>query len=207
MSQAKPSKTKRKNFSSFDLTEAYKHLNITQLIPWDLSIEPITLSDFCQQRLAKLQRFFDLRGYEESKKLVIDALCEEGLEGSERLKIWKGANLTADTVSGNADYLIAERRDYLEAPLLCIVEAQKDDFEQGLAQCLVEMKACQWNNHQINRAIDVFGIVTNADTWRFYQLRLTGEVYETAPHAIGEIEIILGYLHYIFQQCEQNLSP
>jgi hypothetical protein len=51
------------------------------------------------------------------------------------------------------------------------VEAKKDDFGQGLAQCLVEMQACQWRNTQINKKIDVFGIVTNGDTWKAYKLR------------------------------------
>ena len=36
-------------------------------------------------------------------------------------------------------YLIDERRGYLEAPDVCTIEAKKDDFEQGIAQYLVEM--------------------------------------------------------------------
>ncbi len=50
------------------------------------------------------------------------------------MKIWKGAQLTDETASGYVDYLVAQRKRYLEAPFLCIVEAKKDDFEQGLAQ-------------------------------------------------------------------------
>ena len=64
----------------------------------------------------------------------------------ENLKIWKGAALESQDLIGQADYLLTQRRGYVEAPLLCVVEAKKDDFEQGAAQCLVEMKACQWNN-------------------------------------------------------------
>jgi hypothetical protein len=56
------------------------------------------------------------------------------LEGFERLKVWKGAYLEGEKTCGNADYLIAERRGYLEAPFVCVVEAKKDDFEQGTAQ-------------------------------------------------------------------------
>jgi hypothetical protein len=33
---------------------------------------------------------------------------------------------------------MTEKRGYFEAPFLCIVEAKKDNFEQGLAQCLVD---------------------------------------------------------------------
>lgn len=100
------------------------------------------------RKVSRLQRVFDLRSYEESKKLLIDAICEEAILEFERLKIWKGAALESDTLTGNVDYLIAENKAYLEAPLACIIEAKKDNFEQGLAQCLVEMQACQWQNRQ-----------------------------------------------------------
>jgi hypothetical protein len=83
-----------------------------------------------------LHRTFDLRIYEESKKLLIDAFCEEAMEGIEKLKIWKGGKIESAVLVVNADYLIAERQDYLDTPFLCIVEAKRDDFEQGLAQCL-----------------------------------------------------------------------
>jgi hypothetical protein len=55
--------------------------------------------------------------------------------------------------------------------------AKKDDFEQGLAQCLVEMQACQWQNHQVSHDADILGIVTNGEGWQFYKLLLTGVVY------------------------------
>ena len=203
--RSKSSKGKSKNFASFDLTQAFKQLGVKHLLNWQLEVQPISPSEFFQQRLTRLRRFFDLRSYEESKKLLIDALCEEALEDTYRLKIWKGAALKSDELNGNVDYLIAENKEYLEAPLLCIVEAKKDDFEQGLAQCLVEMQACQWNNQQLNKVIDIFGIVTNGETWRFYKLDINGEVYETLPHSIGDLELVLGLLRHIFHLCEQNL--
>ena len=137
---------KTKNFSSFDLPSAFKQLGIKNLNHWKIEALPIKPSDFFKQHLARLELFFDLRNYEESKKLIIDAPCEEGLEALLHLKVWKGALLRSDTTGGDVDYLIAEKKAYLEAPTLCIIEAKKDDFEQGLAQCLVEMQACQWSS-------------------------------------------------------------
>jgi len=204
--KAKTSRQKRKNFSSFNLTEAYKHLGIEEILPWSLTEIAIPPSDFFQQRLVRLQRHFDLRSCEESKKLLIDAFCEEALESFPRLKIWKGANLESDTTVGVADYLVAEHRGYLESPFLCVVEAKKDDFEQGLAQCLVEMQACQWSNQQLGQNIDVLGIVTNGQGWVFYKLDTTGTVQETLPYALLSRESILGALHYIFGECNKNLG-
>jgi hypothetical protein len=205
MATVKILKSKKKNFSSFSLSEAYKQLGIITLIPWEIRSQPLPISDFFKQRLERLQKRFDLRSYEESKKLLIDAFCEEAMEDLDRLKIWKGGRLESDLLIGNADYLIAQKKDYLEAPFVCIVEAKKDDFEQGLAQCLVEMQACQWQNKLVGRPIDVLGIVTNAREWMFYKLDLTNIVYESRGYISDDAEQTLGVLHYVFQECEKNL--
>jgi hypothetical protein len=78
-------------------------------------------------------------------------------------------------------------------------------IEQGLAQCLVEMQACQWRNTQIAKQIDVFGRVTNGDTWKVYKFAITVTVSETIPHATGDLEGVLGLLQAISQECQQNL--
>ncbi|MFN5725372.1 MAG: hypothetical protein ACK48D_01245 [Pseudanabaena sp.] len=197
-------KPRKKNFSSFTPIEAMKQLNLNDLIEWQFEITPKEPSSFFKQRLERLE-CFDLQSVEESKKLLIDAVCEEAIQEFKLLRIWKGASLEGDRASGYVDYLIAERKRYLEAPMLCIIEAKKDDFEQGLAQCLVEMQACQWINHKLGREIDVLGIVTNGTTWNFYKLVRSGQVYETAAHALGDLEVVLGWLNYIFQNCEHNL--
>lgn len=203
--QSKIPKSKKKNFSSFTYTEAFKQLNLTDLIHWEIEATPVEPSAFFQERLKRLEQTFNLQGYEESKKLLIDAICEEAMITSDRLRIWKGPQLEGDIATGYVDYLVAKRKRYLETPLLCIIEAKKDDFEQGLAQCLVEMQACQWQNSQAGHAIDVFGIVTNGEGWRFYRLTTTGDVYETPLYSVGDMDLLLGRLRHVFELCEQNL--
>jgi hypothetical protein len=188
------------------MAEAYKQVGIKTLVPWTFPIEPLVPSDFFIQHLERLHRKFDLNSYEESKKLLIDAFCDEAMEGIENLKIWKGGKIESDVLIGNADYVIAEKKDYLEAPFACVVEAKRDDFEQGLARCLVEMQACQWQNKQVGKQIDVLGVVTNAREWIFYQLAMTGTVYESRGYISDDAAQTLGALHYIFQKCEKNLA-
>lgn len=196
---------RKQSFSSFSYKAAFKQLKITELQRWTLAATPVPISDFFRQRLERLQRF-DLESLEVSKTLLVDAICEEGLEGFDRLKVWKGAYLEGETVCGNVDYLIAERRAYLEAPFACVIEAKKDDFEQGAAQCLVEMQACQWVNQQLGQRMEIYGIVTNGEGWKFYKLTVGGEVHESLLHGIGEMSILLGLLRAFFQLCEGNLD-
>ncbi len=196
---------RKKPFSSFTYREAFKHLGVTELKRWVIEAQPIPISNFFRQRLERLQRF-DLESLEVSKALLIDAICEEGLEGFNRLKVWKGAYLEGDDVCGNADYLIAERRAYLEAPFVCVIEAKKDDFEQGAAQCLVEMQTCQSICQKLGKTIDIYGIVTNGEGWKFYQLAVNQEVSESLLYGIGEMSILLGLIRSVFRQSEKNLT-
>jgi hypothetical protein len=196
---------KKKNFSSFTYAEAFKHLHLKDLQAWHFDVQPLEPSAFFNEHLQRITEIFDLQSFEESKKLVIDAIAQEAIHDCKHLKIWKGAPLSDERTSGYTDYLIAERKAYLEAPFLCVVEAKKDDFEQGLAQCLVEMKACQYSNQQLNQLLDIFGIVTNGDSWQFYRLQLDGQVYGTETYSKGNIADLLGRLYYIFRICEENL--
>ncbi len=195
----------KKNFSSFNWTSAFKELGIDELLRWEVGFQPLPPSDFFKERWRRLE-VFDLTNSERAKELLIDAICEEVIQPYRKLKIWKAAPLESDELIGQADYLAAPRRAYLEAPLLCVVEAKKDDFEKGLAQCLVEMKACQWNNRQQGKDLDIYGIVTNGEGWRFYKLSTAGEVYETLPQSLGAIENIFGLLSHVFAKCEEALA-
>uniref|UniRef100_B8HNI5 Uncharacterized protein n=1 Tax=Cyanothece sp. (strain PCC 7425 / ATCC 29141) TaxID=395961 RepID=B8HNI5_CYAP4 len=196
---------RKKPFSSFTYKEAFQKLGLTELNRWIIQAEPVPISEFFRQRLERLQRF-DLESLEVSKTLLIDAFIEEGLEGFERLKVWKGAYLEAETVCGNVDYLIAERRAFLDTPYACVIEAKKDDFEQGAAQCLVEMWACQWLNQQSGKTLDMYGIVTNGEGWKFYRLGVNGKVSETLLYGIGETPILLGLIRAFLQMCVINLG-
>ncbi|MEB3295402.1 MAG: hypothetical protein VKJ24_19785 [Synechococcales bacterium] len=198
----KPSK---KPFSKFKLKDAYQALNIKRLQPWSIEFTPIQPSDDFQRQYQRSQ-VFDLKHSEEGKKIIIDLVFIEALQPFSHLKIWKGEALESETAHGAADYLITENFDYAEAPILCVAEAKKDDFDQGLAQCLVEMQACQWTNQKIGKSIDIFGIVTNGEGWKFYKLTPKNEVYETSLYTLRELADILGTLHVIFTACEHNLK-
>ena len=62
----------RKKFSGFSKAQAFQLLNLKELTPWKIKVEPAELSDFFIQHLQRLRRNFDLEGYEEAKKLLTD---------------------------------------------------------------------------------------------------------------------------------------
>lgn len=124
-------KTKtKKNFASFTLKTAMQYLGIENLQPWRIDVPPCTPSPFFAERLKRLE-IFDIALTERSKELLVDAYCEEALLSYPALKLWKAAPLSDDELVGVVDYLLTPRRAYIDTPMLCIVEAKKDNFEQG----------------------------------------------------------------------------
>ena len=154
---------------------------------------------------ADYRQFLGLRQDVEQRLQNAAQTFIEALQIFPNLKIWKGETLESETAHGAADYLITENFDYAEAPMLCVAEAKKDDFEQGLAQCLVEMQACQWTNQKVGKTIDIFGIVTNGEGWKFYKLTPDNQVYGTLLYTFLDLSEIFGVLNTIFQSCQQNL--
>lgn len=77
-----------------------------------------------------------------------------------------------EELSGIPDYMISRRSELgkivLDYPLLAVVEAKKDDFTGGWAQCALEMYVIQQLNQNAEQRI--FGIVSNGETWEFAQL-------------------------------------
>jgi hypothetical protein len=55
-----------------------------------------------------------------------------------------------------------------EEPYLIVVEAKKDNFEEGWGQCLAELITAQKLNG--NTKTEIFGIVSNGKFWEFGRL-------------------------------------
>ena len=192
----------KKSLSSFTYPEALQYAKVADLNRWRVEGGPIPLSDFLRQRLERLQRF----DWTSSKDLLVDALCEEGLEYATKLKIWKGATLEGEDVSGQVSYLVALRKAYIDSPVACIVTIQDDDFKQAAAQCLVGMHTCQRTIElSTGKRSNVYGAITNGEGWKFYRIETTGGVSESLLSGIEELPTLLGRLQAFFTLCEQSL--
>jgi len=198
------SRKKKQNFSALKLSEAMRIVGREILNEWHLDAPPRKVSDDLQTHLRRI-KVFDMESTEQAKTLLIDALFAEVVNDYSNLKIWKSECLETDTLTGVADYLVAPRRAYLETPLLCAVEAKRDDFEKGRIQCLAEMAACQWNNRQTGLEIDVYGIVSNGQGWRYYKLTRDSEPYETGQYGMEDLPGLLGALDYVCAACAKNV--
>ena len=110
-------------------------------------------------------------------------------------------------LSGFCDYIISHSpiQYFLNAPLLMLVEAKKEDVIAGLGQCAAEMVAAQIYNERQGRAIpSIYGVVTSGSVWRFLRLQEKTLVVEPKEYALEPVGRILGLLLDIVNRAEKE---
>ena len=135
--------------------------------------------------------------------LILPVLREVYKQYAQQFSLWvqKSISYTPE-LSGTPDYMISKRsalgKTVLEFPLLMLVEAKKNDFEQGWAQCLAELWAAQQLNK--NPQLTVYGIVSDGKYWEFGQL--TGQMFikNSQSFVIDDLAELLSALRYVFEQ-------
>lgn len=122
--------------------------------------------------------------------------------------LWIQKPITYDeTLSGTPDYLISTKSELgkpvVGIPLIVLVEAKKNDFEQGWGQCLAELVAAQ----KINDAPDfpVYGIVSDGIWWQFG--RLIGDVFTQNRTSFGvdNLPMLFGAVDAIFKATTEDV--
>ncbi len=106
-----------------------------------------------------------------------------------------------DKLSGTPDYLIATRsalgKTVLDLPLVVVVEAKKNDFEQGWGQCLAELVAAQKLNDNLTKPI--YGIVTDGELWKFGKLVGNTFISNVEGYTVSDLAELFGALYFVFQ--------
>lgn len=147
--------------------------------------------------------FFDPFASEGSRSelIILPILREVYKDYRDHCTIWVQKSFAVNQeLAGTPDYIIATRshlgKKVLGDPLLIVVEAKRDDFEQGWGQCLAQMVAAQMRNG--TPTVPMYGIVTNASTWRIGRL-LQNEFYQdTRSFDLDDLPELFGALHFTF---------
>ena len=106
-----------------------------------------------------------------------------------------------ETLSGTPDYFIATKSELgmlvVGKPLILLVEAKKNDFEQGWGQCLSELVAAQKIND--DAAFPVYGIVTDGILWEFG--KLVGDTFTQNRKEFGlsNLPVLFGAINAVFK--------
>jgi hypothetical protein len=127
---------------------------------------------------------------------------------TDELMLWSHIPLNYDAdLSGTPDYLLARKsalgRWVMELPYLIVVEAKRDDFLRGWAQCLAAMLAAQ----KLNKLpeLTLYGITTNGLLWEFGKLEGATFTRDTRSFALMYLDELCGAVHFVFEQCRSQV--
>lgn len=117
------------------------------------------------------------------------------------LKIWSHILYEVDKekgLTGEPDYLIAPKNKYggMATPSFCIIEAKKDNFDEGWAQALAEMVASASLGANI-----CYAIVTTGRSWEFGKLENSIFMLDSRSlSASTELQAVFNAINWIFAE-------
>jgi hypothetical protein len=182
---------------------------------------PVAPSDYLAETLRRNLAMAIAVGTEKARsELLISPVLVEVREILNRtISIFSGTDFTVDDtvgLNGICDFLISRSTEQLliEAPVIAIVEAKKDDLnsgtgqsatqgseeasEQSVAVCIAEMIAAQRFNEMNGSTIrSIYGTVTTGSNWRFLQLQGTTVSVDLTDYPIPPVDRVLGILTYL----------
>lgn len=123
--------------------------------------------------------------------------------------LWSHQPLNCDEkLPGTPDYILAKRsplgKVIFDQPYCIVVEAKKDNFEEGWGQCLSELVAAQQINQ--NPELVIYGIVSNGETWEFGNLKLDQFTKNIKTYSIQYLDQLLAAINYNFDQCRLQMK-
>ena len=139
---------------------------------------------------------------------IISPMLELVADHYEVLKIWSHVsyNVNKDKgLQGEPDYLVAQKTKYgdMDIPPICIIEAKRDNFDEGWTQALAEMVAAS-----LQGKTSCYGIVTTGNTWEFGYLE--NNVFTRDPvkfSATVNLQKIFNVINWVFNQGLEQIKP
>ena len=197
-------------YSNFTLEAVQKafQLEAIQAVGIFSETEPIEPSMELTKALAKKVPLAVAIGTEKAKSemIVADLLVELREHFEHRISLFSGIDFNVDTendLTGVCGFLVSlsPNQYYLEAPVIILVEAKKDDLITGLGQCVAEMIAAQrFNAEKGNDIPCVYGATTTGVNWLFLKLEGKRLHIDMSTYMLERCDKILGILASMVSQ-------
>jgi hypothetical protein len=167
---------------------------------------PVPISPWLQETLDRGMPLALVSEKARSEFIIVPILLTSRELSQNRVAIYSGQRLDVDATSGltgECDFILTATAPLpvMQAPIICIVEAKKNDIESGLGQCAAQMLGAQRLNQQEGTGIEtVYGCVTTGEAWQFLRLNQTTLELDTERYYINEVGTILAVLQAIIGQ-------
>ena len=138
-----------------------------------------------------------------SEGIVFPILIELRKKYINSLSIYSGAILNADEsqgLNGECDFILSSgKQDFeMNSPLFCMIEAEDNDIEKNIPQCLAQMEGAKIYNANEGNAIKIiYGCVTTGTEWQFLKLENKTCWVDKQRYYINDLPSLLGVLQAI----------
>ncbi len=135
-----------------------------------------------------------------SELIIMPMLLELRKMMNKQISLFSGIEFNVDEevgLNGVCDFVVSlsSEQFFLDAPVVVIVEAKKEDITKGLPQCIAEMRASQiFNEKRENQIETVYGVVTTGSNWKFLKLQNQTVYIDFDEYHIKEFNKIMGIL-------------
>lgn len=193
------------NYKNFKQTLKKFNLEETDLNMFP-TINPVQPSDWLLQSLSYAKRMPLTNEKSKSERLISPILLEVALYFEQQVTLFSGENLTVDSsidLAGECDFFFAKQphKSVLQAPIITLVEAKNENFENGKAQCTAQMYAAlRYNQEEGNPTPFIYGCVVTGGEWRFMRLENQAITLDKETYYLVELPKILGIFHQIIEE-------
>ena len=171
--------------------------------------EPISPSEQFLKELEFSRQYIPVFASEGARceAVIFPILREVYKRYAEDYALWIKEPLAYDeTLSGTPDYFISTRSELgkliVGTPLIILVEAKKNDFEQGWGQCLSELVAAQKIN--VDSDIPVYGIVSDGTWWQFGHLVNETFTQNRTSFSVDNLPVLFGAIDSVFKAASKD---
>jgi hypothetical protein len=191
-------------YANFDLKAAVQKFELSREEASGLfsAVEPIPPSDTLRDWLAEFAPVAVAINTAQARReyIIAPILAEAKRRSRVKINVFPGVTLVVDEargLTGVCDYLIARSTEihFVEAPIVAVVEAKKEDLTSGLGQCVAEMVAIQLFNEREGTPLPAaYGCVTSGSLWKFLRLEGKALAIDLTEYGLPDLAKILGIL-------------
>ena len=191
-------------YSNFTLEEVLSRFQLEKIESVGLfsESEPVTPRAYFTSELSKKVPLATAIGTEKARSelIVADVLFELREISESQISLFSGIDFNVDAendLTGVCDFLVSlsPGQIVLDAPVIVLVEAKKENLIGGLGQCVAEMVAAErFNVGKGNNIPCIYGAVTSGTDWLFLKLVEKSVHVDLTIYQIAQCDKILGIL-------------
>ena len=160
------------------------------------------------QELEFSRQYIDVFASEAARceAVIFPVLREVYKRYAEHYALWIKKPIAYDDIlNGTPDYFVSTRSELgklvVGTPLIMLVEAKKNDFEQGWGQCLAELVAAQKINEDVEHP--VYGIVSDGTWWQIGHLVNETFTQNRTSFSVDNLPVLFGAIDSVFKAANE----